>query len=258
MAHNTITVLDPDETFPRAVWSSEGGGGSNDGGQRRVAFPGRVTASAAEKDVRDVGRIVHFERTGTYCYAVGDAARAYKAGKVKRFLRHFLHVYPDLFVILDEVETGRASYETRWLFHTINEPAVDGDLLRVQNGAGALVVWSLLPDAEARETRVVGGAGRAYLAGGQNFPPDAKQDTRAGAWRVEVVDTRKRTSHVFLHVLLATRAGEATAEARRWQVRATGRGQTLGVEMRRPAGGGHPARAEIWTLGPDHRLQRRR
>ncbi len=258
VAHNTITVLDPDETFPAAVWSSQGACGSNDGGQRRIAFPGRVTASAAEKAVRDVGRIVHFERTDAYCYAVGDAARSYRPGKVQRFLRHFLHLYPDLVVVLDDVETGRASFETRWLLHTVHEPEVDGDVIRAVNGPGALTVWSLRPAAQEREIRVVGGRGREFVAGGENHPPDEKTDERAGAWRVEVIDTRKRKRHVFLHVLLASPAGNRAAEAKRWTVTATGSPARLQLEMRRRAGGGGRARAETWTLGPNRRLRRER
>lgn len=258
VAHNTITVLDPDEAFPDAVWSWQGEGGSNDGGQRRIDFPGRVTASVVEKAVREVGQIVHFERTDAYCYAVGDAARSYRQGKVKRFLRHFLHLYPDIVVVLDDVETGRASFETRWLLHTMHEPEVDGDVIRAVNEPGALTVWSLRPEAKEREIRVVGGKGREFVAGGENYPPDEKTDECAGAWRVEVVDVRQRKRHVFLHVLLASSARNRAAEAKRWTVTATGSPTRLRLEMRRRAGGGGRARAETWTLGPNRRLRRGR
>ncbi len=60
VAHNTILVYDPDEEFPDAVWSSQGRGGSNDGGQRRIDFPGRATTPDADKAIRDVGRITAF------------------------------------------------------------------------------------------------------------------------------------------------------------------------------------------------------
>ena len=57
-----------------------------------------------------MGRIVHFEVTDDYCYAVGDASRSYGNGKVKRFLRHFLHLYPDLVIVLDDVVTTDPSF----------------------------------------------------------------------------------------------------------------------------------------------------
>ncbi len=248
VAHNTITVLDPAETFPAAVWSAGGEGGSNDGGQRRVPFPTRVTAAPDEKAVRDVGRITHFERNEEYCYAVGDATRSYAPGKVERFVRHFLHRYPDLVLVLDEIETGDAAFETRWLLHTVEEPRLRDGVITAENGDGALTVWPLLPPAAEREVRVVGGPGRAFMAGGRNYPPDAKSDPGAGSYRVEVVDTERRTRHVFLHALLAGPAATRKAEAARWTITAAVTGSRVRIDLERRAGGGRPALRETWTL----------
>ncbi|MFV1959472.1 MAG: heparinase II/III family protein, partial [Planctomycetota bacterium] len=259
VAHNTITVLDPDETFPGAVWSSEGEGGSNDGGQRRVAFPTRVTASPAEKAVRDVGRIVHFEADADHVYAVGDATGAYREGKVKRFVRHFLYLRPDVVLVLDDVVAASPAFETRWLLHTLEKPSVEDGLVRVKRGEGALLVWPLRPPPAEREVRVVGGPGHEFEVGGQNYPPvQGKRDDRAGAWRVEVVDARRRKRHVFLHVLWAGPAGRAEAEAKRWTFDVRGEGARLGVVLDRRAGGGAPARHETWALGADGWLHRGR
>jgi heparin/heparan-sulfate lyase len=251
VAHNTITVLDPDEQFPSAVWSDRGSGGSNDGGQRRVGFPGRATASANEKANRDIGRILRFEATDDFCYAAGDATRSYDRAKVKRFIRHFVHVYPDLVIVLDDVECGSASFETRWLLHSIGKPVIDGDRVSIVNGKGALTVWSLRPEAKSREIRVVGGPGREYLVGGKNYPPDAKSDPDAGAWRVEVVDTARRTSRTFLHVLLAGDAKTREADAKRWSFEVRGSGRSVRLEAERRPGGGGAGRRFVWSMGSD-------
>ncbi|MEN8150298.1 MAG: heparinase II/III family protein [Planctomycetota bacterium] len=257
VAHNTVTVLDPNETFPKATWSHEGDGGSNDGGQRRVPFPGRATAPAAEKAAREVGRIVHFEADEDYCYAVGDATRSYGKGKVKRFVRHFLHRYPDLVIVYDEVVTGDSSFETRWLLHTSARPEVGEDEIVAASGGGALVVRLLLPAPKERKVRVIGGPGREYFAGGRNHPPDAKTDPNAGAWRIEVVDTARRTRRTFLHALLALPAKGRAEEAKRWTFDVKKTGARVEIGIRRTTGGGRPAIRETWRQDGDGWLRRR-
>ncbi len=257
VAHNTVTVLDPTETFPSAVWSDQGEGGSNDGGQRRVPFPGRATAPAAEKAAREVGRIVHFEVADDYCYAVGDASRSYGKGKVKRFLRHFLHRYPDLVIVLDDVVTADPSFETRWLLHTQNRPEIRDNAIVAENGGGALTVLPLLPSLKEREIRLIGGPGREFFVDGRNRPPDAKKDPNAGAWRVEVVDAERRTRHTFLHALLALPARDREAEEKRWTITAKKNGSRVEIEIQRRSGGGRPAVRETWRQGGDGWLRRK-
>jgi hypothetical protein len=138
----------------------------------------------------------------------------------------------------------------------MHEPTVDGDVIRAVNDPGALTVWSLRPPAKEREIRVVGGPGKEYLVDGENYPPDEKRDPRAGAWRVEVVDAKRRTKHVFLHVLLASPAKGAAADAGRWTIDVGGTGTRLRIELRRRAGGGGKARRETWTMGANGRLSR--
>ena len=206
VAHNTILVYDQDETFPEAVWSSQGTGGANDGGQRRVEFPSRVAASEAEKALRDVGRIVAFANRKEYCYACGDATKSYSAGKLKHFTRQFVHLRPDTFVIFDRVVAGSASHPKTWLLHSIHEPVFpdQGPTFRIEHGGGRLDVWTLLPEDAAATP--VGGPGKEYWVDGKNYPPDQTRDPEAGAWRVEVKPTHDSAVDFFLHVLVASDA----------------------------------------------------
>lgn len=206
IAHNTILIYDKDETFPKAVWSHEGTGGSNDGGQRRVAFPTRATASPAEKAVRDVGSITAFQNRKQYCYACGDATKSYSAKKLKHFTRQFVHLRPDTFVVFDRVLATSPSYPKTWLLHSINEPIFDdrSSSFAVEHNGGRLDVWTLLP--QNAKTKTVGGPGKEYWVDGKNYPPE-KSDPEAGAWRVEVKPTQLNDYHLFLHVLHTTDTG---------------------------------------------------
>jgi len=205
IAHNTILVYDKDEVFTNNVWDADGEGGSNDGGQRRVNFPVRVTASAAEKAVRDVGKITAFKDCKEYCYACGDASKSYSSKKLKNFTRQFVHLRPDTFVVFDRVDATSASYPKTWLLHSMDEPLFDSQSssFAVEYGGGRLDVWTLLPKEAKTET--VGGPGKEFWVDGKNYPPDGR-DGGAGAWRVEVKPENDAETELFLHVLYASDA----------------------------------------------------
>ncbi len=204
IAHNTILVCDQDETFPAAVWSGQGDGGSNDGGQRRVEYPSRATAPETEKALRNVGRIAAFANQPEFCYALGNASKSYSPKKLKHFTRQFVHIRPDTFVIFDRVVATNPSYPKTWLLHSIDEPTfpAEGPAFRVEHDGGRLDVWSLLP----KETRItaVGGPGKEFWVDGKNYPPDNTRDPESGAWRVEVSPSQASAQDLFLHVLVAS------------------------------------------------------
>jgi heparin/heparan-sulfate lyase len=215
IAHNTVLVFDKAEQFPSAVWSSRGTGGSNDGGQRRVGYPTRVTASAAGKKVREVGRIAAFVNVPEFCYAAGDASKSYSPKKLRSFYRQFLHLRPDTFVIFDRVTATRADLPKAWLLHSISEPRTaklpGGATFAVEHGGARLLGWTLLP-AGAKLSKV-GGPGREYWVNGRNYPPDKKKDPEAGAWRLEISPPKPAAGDFFLHVLHASAGDGARAPA---------------------------------------------
>ena len=198
IAHNSILVFDPGENFSSAVWSAEGSGGSNDGGQLRGRMVDRVGkfTVGGPYDIADITQYVGNEH---YTYICGDAVRAYSVDKVQWFTRQFVHIQPDVFVIFDRVVSKSASFRKAWLLHSIDRPAVDGNRVTIQQGHGKLVSHTILPGEHA--IQLVGGPGKEYDVNGRNYPPDGKRDPESGSWRAEVSPAEPRTSDVFLHVL---------------------------------------------------------
>ena len=199
VAHNTITVYDPEEVFSNRTWSAQGTGGSNDGGQLRgVAATrfGQVTPGSQH----DVGDIVAYVTGDSFTYVCGDATRAYSLRKLSLFTRQFVHIRPDLFIVFDRVTSTRPDFSKRWLLHSLDEPRVNEKNVTIQYGRGKLLCRTLLPE-DVTITKV-GGRGREFFVGGRNYPPQ-KSDPEAGAWRIEVSPVREKTEDIFLHVMLA-------------------------------------------------------
>jgi hypothetical protein len=144
----------------------------------------------------DLGDIVAYQEGDGYVYACGDATRAYW-GDAKRFLRHFLFLLPNTFVIRDEVETASAETPVRWLIHGWNKPTVDADARKVtfREAQGVLVCRTLLP----AQVRYVEGVG-TYQGNGHT------------GFGVAIEPARNGTQYEFLHVLGAS-GGEANGEA---------------------------------------------
>ena len=121
--------------------------------------------------------------------------------KLKRFLRHFLYLRPNLFVVFDEVVATKPTFRKTWLLHTIDKPVLTGRRVRIRHKEGQLHVETLLP--EAAKIKLIGGPGKEYFCDGRNWPPAKKRDPLAGAWRVEVSPTNPAAADTFLHALAA-------------------------------------------------------
>ena len=206
IAHNTVTVYDPDEKF----WKGE----ANDGGQNIFGRAPRPTGGDAHPtrfgqvtkgSDWDVADIVAYEANPYFTYAVGDASRSYGRQKLVEFKRAFLHIQPDWFVVYDRVTTTKPEFPVRWLLHSTNEPKVEGDTATITNGPGRLfsrTLWPRNPRIEA-----IGGPGKEFWVDGKNYPPKGS-DPEQGAWRVEVTQ-RGATRYEFLHLLYAAAASVA-------------------------------------------------
>lgn len=196
VAHNCVLITMPGEELPAAVPVSGGPPVRpvNCGGQRKSPAAARVLA---------------FETDEPYSYVASDATACYASEKCGQMVRQFLFLRPSHFVVFDRVTAAKAAYGKRWLLHTVNEPALNGNTFRADHGTGRLFCRTLAP-ADARLTPV-GGPGNEFVAGGVNWPiwegwgywrqhgheiPDA-----AGRWRVEVSPRGTRRSDYFLHVL---------------------------------------------------------
>ncbi len=206
IAHNTILVLDPEETWPGIRAGTVTG---NDGGQHHD-WPHHNGAVAdaeawhARRDLYEVARITAFEDRGDYLYLAADATRSYRAAKLEEFTRQIVYLRPDTFVIFDRVRSTRPELKKTWLLHAMRVPDEHDGRLVVTHGPGRLFIETLLP--ATAETRLAHGDD-LYRYDGQHFPP-ARDTGPAPQCRIEISPGEAARQDFFLHVL--TTADAAT------------------------------------------------
>jgi hypothetical protein len=200
IAHNSITVYDPNEKFPGGAWAADHGeDAANDGGQMRLRGPERI-AELKQSDRWNIGTIAAYAHDELYTYAVGDATKSYSSAKLRLFRRHFLFLPPDLFVIFDQVDATDPSFRKAWLLHCVDEPSVSGSVAAITNGPGRLTVRTVLP--ENPTITKIGGAGKECWVDGRNWPAVEQEWRReAGSWRLEISPSKPAEEDLFLHVL---------------------------------------------------------
>jgi len=192
IAHNTITVYQPGETTF--------GSYSNDGGQVPPSnFAHGYHCGYVSQPENFRGDVVAYTYADSFVRAKGDATAAYSPSKVSLFVREFVWVKPDIFVVFDRVAATSPSYRKAWPLHSIGEPTLVGDTIVVQEGESKLFVKPLLPDPY--ELVKVGGPGREFEVDGTNYPPSVTPGDDAGQWRIEVSPATDANEHLFLHVL---------------------------------------------------------
>ncbi|NQT50948.1 heparinase II/III family protein [bacterium] len=205
IAHNTVLVKDPSETWPRIRAGKVTG---NDGGQHH-AWPHHngavVDPKAWQEDRRlyDIADIVAFEDRGEYMYVAGDCSRAYSSRKLEYFTRQIVFLRPGTFIVFDRVKARKPSFVKTWLLQAMRPPTSRGPHLVITNGKGRLFVQTLLP--KERQLRLANGSD-LYRYGGQSFPPQ-RSTGPAPECRIEVAPTMPASVDYFLHVLTATEAG---------------------------------------------------
>jgi hypothetical protein len=204
IAHNTILVHDPSETWPNMRAGRVTG---NEGGQAH-SWPhhnGAVTDAAAwnkDQHLYDIADIVAFEDCGSYVYVAGDGTRAYSPRKLDCFKRQIVFVRPGTFVIFDRVVSRGSDFRTTWLLQAMKRPEKSPPGFVIINGKGRLSVQTLLP----HDPQVKLSYGQdQYSYGGHAYPP--RRDTGpAPECRIEVSPPQPRRVSYFLHVLTATDA----------------------------------------------------
>ncbi len=227
IAHNTMLVYDPNESF--------GPGFVNDGGQLRLlsrglhrnvpedyaqgSFPSDEGIGVSDWTT-NVGRwergdITAYLGTKDFTFVRGDGTRAYSKKKVSAFVRDLVFVRPRLVVVFDRVVAVNPSFQKTWLLHTIDEPslATDGSWFEAKDGGGRLFGVALLP--EARALRKVGGAGEEFSVDGVQLragpqsslnPSELHYGERPGAWRIEERPAAASVEDHFANVMLLTDA----------------------------------------------------
>ncbi len=217
IAHNTILVHDPCETWPGIRAGSVTG---NDGGQHHnwPHHNGAVT-DAAEwhkgQKLYDIADILAFEDKGDYLYVAGDCTRSYSPNKLEHFTRQIVFSRPGTFVIFDRVNAKNPSFKKTWLLQAMKVPAETEDGLVISNGKGRLFIQTLLP-SESKVKLVAGD--ELYSYGGNTYPP-ARDTGPAPQCRIEISPDRPQAADCFLHVLTATDNSVTSVEKANAQVK---------------------------------------
>ena len=209
IAHNTLTVFDPDEKFlwtkPMAML--------NDGGQRWPANGAEPPTLADLKEKgHPVGRVLAHAigpdpAKPLFSHLAGDLTGAY-SGKVRRFVRSFVFLnlqdaaHPAALLVYDRVRSAKASFPKTWLLHCPDVPELSesGFIVRGAWG-GRMDAAVLLPAAGDVHLKSVGGEGNEFQVNGVNQP----QDNAKGAgpnyencgWRVELSPRAPREANRF-------------------------------------------------------------
>jgi hypothetical protein len=206
IAHNTLLVHDPAEDFGVT-------GFGNDGGQR---LPNRRSEARTIEMIRDpkngyrTGEVLSRAISPDYTMLQGDITPAH-SGKVKTVRRSsvFFNFHdpqlPAALIVFDRVVSADPAFRKTWLLHSLAEPTTAEAAATVDSGGGRLFLSALLP-ARARLDKV-GGPGREYLVGGQNFPNDLtpqlaeRGSPETGAWRIELSPAEPSAEDHFLTVM---------------------------------------------------------
>jgi hypothetical protein len=210
IAHNTILIHDPSETWPGIRAGPVSG---NDGGQAH-AWPhhnGAVTDPVEwhkGRKLYDIADILAFEDKGAYMYAAADCTRSYSPEKLAYFTRQIVFLRPGTFIIFDRVSSKNPRFKKTWLLQAMKPPTGTVPNLIVTNGNGRLFIQTLLP--RSPEVKLFTGSD-LYSYGGKTYPPN-KDTGPAPQCRIEISPSRQTTVDYFLNVLTATDAGTASVE----------------------------------------------
>ena len=199
IAHNNITVWDPDEKYPFFAQGNR----SNDGGQRLMLTTHPTLEQIREGGSNHLDGIVRYEYTSGYTYVSGNASKAYNPDKLDQqngFVRSILFLRKPLFwehpivVVFDSVKTApsKAGLKKSFLLHTATEPEPFGGektgpgqlrtsnkIFTIRNGRGMLFAETVLPE-KATIMKIGGrdaGGDYRFLVPNEkgvliNYPPD--------------------------------------------------------------------------------------
>jgi len=204
IAHNTILVHDPSESWPNIRAGSVSG---NDGGQSHnwPHHNGAVVDLAQwqkSPELYDIADILAFEDRGAYVYVAGDCTKSYSPSKLSYFTRQIVFIRPGTFVIFDRVCSRDARFKKTCLLQAMKVPTPIDEHLVITNGKGRLFIQTLLPrDPQVRLLTHPD----LYRYGGRDYPP--QRDTGpAPQCRIEISPSGQHATDYFLHVLTATDA----------------------------------------------------
>ena len=238
IAHNLITVYDPDEPL-KNFWSQyarerfperkAGKADSNDGGQMGQ-FMYKLDPDLhpwKEEGKTNIylphGYIKGFRTHPNYTYMRGDATESYSSHKLSAYTREFVFLKPGIFVVFDRVVSTKKEFKKTWHIHPMQEPTLKDNTFRWQayrprtnyspekNPLGWLVGTTLLP--EKSKSEIIGGKGKECWVNGKNYHTVRGNDVSKGhftkqdenewkhSWRIDVQEQEPQKETFYLHVL---------------------------------------------------------
>lgn len=135
VAHNTLLIKDPAETF-----TFDGEATANDGGQRTIE--GALTMEDFWRQDARTGRVLaHYagpdRRAPEISLIKGDLTAAYSSAKSRRVTRTMAFLplpdpaAPAALIVLDDVTSVRPDQRQVSLLHSIEEPSIDGNVVTI-------------------------------------------------------------------------------------------------------------------------------
>ena len=232
IAHNLVTVTDPEDTVPAPVKDGHRTF-ANDGGQRRIGSGWGIEGAPLDLDewiqkreIYHTATIVHFEDNPDYTIATADLTPAYtnrqsgtgtfshRTKRVEEYFRTFIYDRDlDSVAIYDRVHVTNPRFQVRWLLHTQTKPTVMNSGFDVLNKGGrqraseitsGLSGHVVLP--RERSITRIGGTGFDFYVDGKNYDEGGKiyslaerrRGSEPGEWRIELQPSEQQEWITFL------------------------------------------------------------
>lgn len=143
------------------------------------------------------GQITQFISGKVYDYAEGDAAQA-NGGTLKKFLRHVVHIKPQVFILFDDLEAVSPS-NFQWLLHALNPIEINKKkhTLQINNSPAAMKVLFLLPHKVDFD-----------LTNKYTCPPELPPGDWSDTWHLSAQTKTQSINANFLAVLMVYPKGE--------------------------------------------------
>jgi hypothetical protein len=167
IAHNALTITDSSDVYPTQLFTVNVQDSNeakvplaNDGGQRRVGSPynehqeffaslmgspANLAAWQAASVYFDTASLLQYQSTADYTYAAVNITAAYnnsfsatspnaanRTNRVQSAVRHLLFLPPGYVIVYDQVNATNASFQKKWLLHSINQPVVSGNRYEIR------------------------------------------------------------------------------------------------------------------------------